>query len=79
MTRDRKHQPLLKGIGPNPVGAIRPSVAPSERIPPLKSPLRNRPQAQKPPRACLQTVPAPPVANPAPGNPDLAPVSRTTW
>ncbi len=33
-----------------------------------KSPLRNRPQAQNPPRACPATEPSPPVANPASGN-----------
>ena len=66
--RDRKHQPLLSSIRANPAGALRRLAALRQRAKPRESPRRNRPQAQKPPRAWPGTEPSPPVANPASGN-----------
>ena len=67
--RDRKHQSLLNSTGPSPAGAIRRPAALRQRAKPRKSPRRNRPQAQKPPRAGPGTEYSTPVANPASGNP----------
>ena len=67
--RDRKHQPLLSSIRANPAGALRRLAALRQLSAPLNSPLRNRTQAQKPPRAGPNTEHSPLVANPASGNP----------
>jgi hypothetical protein len=65
--RDRKHQPLLNSTRPNPAGAVRRLAALPQPINPRNSPRRNRPQAQKPPRAGPGTEHSPPVANSASG------------
>ena len=67
-SRDKEHQPLLNSTGPNPAGAIRRPAALPQPINPGNSPLRNRPQAQKPPRAGPGTEHSPPVANSASGH-----------